>query len=97
MKVGDHVELINDDWNYYRLNGYRWVPDDMKYPIKGEVYTIREIGSHLTERGHGLLLEEIYNQYHPRTGKELCFDVRRFRKLELPPDLLELLNEVATL
>lgn len=96
MQIGDHVELVDDNWNGFLQNGVRWVPPDMKYPVKGIVYTIRDIGPHLSNKGHGLLLEEIYNQQHPVTGKECCFDIRRFRKLELPPDLQKQLEEALT-
>jgi hypothetical protein len=97
MKIGDHVELINDNWDSFFHRGKRWIPDDMKYPVKGVVYTIRDIGPHVANMGDGLLLEEIHNQIHPATNRECCFDVRRFRKLELPPDLLTELEEVLTL
>ena len=96
MKIGDHVELVDDNWKGYVNNGRQWTPEDMKYPVKGVVYTIRDIGSHLSTKGNGLLLEEIYNQKHPGTGRECCFDVRRFRKLELPPDLQRELEEALT-
>lgn len=96
MQIGDHVELIDDQWKGYLNQGQRWVPDDMVYPVKGVVYTIRDIGPHLSSRGNGLLLEEIYNQKHPVTGKECCFDIRRFRKLELPPGLQRELEEALT-
>jgi hypothetical protein len=100
MKIGDHVELIDDNWRgYFIINLQKWKPNNMKYPVKGVVYTIRDIGTHLSTAGnaHGipaLLLEEIRNECHPATGNEVCFQARRFRKLDLPPSIEQEIKEL---
>ncbi len=100
MKIGDHVELIDDNWRgYFIVDRAKWMPNNMKYPVKGVVYTIRDIGTHLSNSGHvqgivAVLLEEIRNECHPGTGHEVCFKAQRFRKLEMPPDLVEQLTEL---
>lgn len=94
MQKGDLVVLVNDNWHGYRKDGHRWVPKDMKYPVKDIVYTIRDIGSHLSLKGLGLLLAEINNVNHPNTGLELCFDIRRFRKLDVPQQISEEISEM---
>jgi hypothetical protein len=103
MQIGDHVVLIDDNWRgYFIVNEQRWSPPDMKYPVKDVVYTIRDIGTHLSIGGEkynipAILLEEIHNAKHPSTGHEVCFLAKRFRKVELPPDLQRELEEVLTL
>jgi len=100
MKIGDHVELIDDNWRgYFIVDRAKWMPNNMKYPVKGVVYTIRDIGTHLSNTGHAhgivaVLLEEIHNECHPKTNHEVCFQARRFRKLDFPPDIEQQLKEL---
>lgn len=77
MKVGSLVELVDDTWSY--SNGAKI------YPVKGKIYTVREL--FMGSSGNpGLRLEEIIN---PLVGyhfgiKEPGFRCYRFREL-MPP------------
>lgn len=81
MKVGSLVELVYDNW--YLLEKLSKL--GVVYPVKGKIYTIREIV--FSQEGCGVLLEEIINPkiHNTRNGMvEHGFRIERFREL-LPP------------
>ncbi len=80
MKIGSLVELINDKWHTRP-----WLGE--VYPIKGVIYTIREI-RHVG--GVGVLLEEIINPtFPPPDDYEVGFKIERFRELQPPMHLAD--------
>ncbi len=86
MGIGSLVELIDDsNWSI----GFEIL---VQKPIKGKIYTIRDIGPHLTiKRSVAILLEEIVNpKMQALSGDygEPCFKPFRFREL-LPPIAIE--------
>lgn len=76
MKIGSLVELVNDNWNNNT--------NAENYPVKGKIYTVREIGVRHEDRVRYLLLEEVINPLCPLFGAEPGWKPSRFREL-LPP------------
>ena len=81
MKIGDKVILIDDNWPADRgpFGQYE------QYPVKGPVYTIRDIEQDsYAENGFCICLEEIINpkmRYDDCFG-ETMFDSARFRVVD---------------
>lgn len=75
MKVGSLVVCVND------VVPYKWVK--LK---KDNIYTIRDIFIGLKDGAKvtAVLLDEITNSKHEITGKELGYDIKRFRELDTP-------------
>lgn len=89
MKVGSLVECI-----------YHFVPDPMevgygiKYPVCGEIYTVRDVID--CSEGIGVVLEEIINPVVPfKTGPdcEMYFTIDAFREVQ-PPMSLKFIEEL---
>lgn len=74
MKIGSLVECIKQMGR-----------TDMAIPIKGKIYTVGDIGTHVAYGGEiGVLLDEVHNRQHSQYKKEYCFRPTSFREL-LPP------------
>ena len=87
MKIGDIVVLIDNNWTE------RWKAD-VEFPVKNVYYTIRDIGTHLSSRQiEGVLLEEIVNPRH-QNGNEYCFRSSRFRKVDMPNEVNDAIEEL---
>lgn len=86
MKVGSLVLLIKPFELLERKN------HEIR-PEMGVIYTIREIRS--TARGVGITLEEIVNpMYNYQDGyNEVCFNIEKFREIQPPMDISELITE----
>jgi len=82
MDIGSLVELVRDgNWSY----GFIVL---VKRPVKGKIYTVREIRK-LSNR-IGILLEEITNPIHTASNgitAEPGFVIDRFRELLPPMDI----------
>lgn len=77
MKIGSLVECINAVGDF----------PPMKPLEMGRIYTVRDIGDHLTVFGDvGVILEELINPIH-FSGLEWCYAVARFREVQPPMDL----------
>jgi len=82
FKVGQKVVCIDTNWSKYICE---------TYPIKGEIYTVRECYKHFTENRYLIYLEEIVNppvfSVTVRNGSignhEPCFRAERFRAVDL--------------
>lgn len=89
MQVGSLVETIITWENK---------PDRPQVPIQGNIYTIRDIFS-ITGGETGIRLEEVINP--PRQFKqgfmEVLFRIDRFRELQPPMDISELVEESISL
>lgn len=92
MKVGSLVELVDDSFNE-RVKGIACLFYGYVYPVKAEIYTIREI--YETPYGRGILLEEIKNPevVNAMGLSEMGFTIERFRELQPPMDISELIEE----
>jgi len=77
MRIGSLVELVNDNWNHKGLG----IDINTKYPIKGKIYTVREIVF-----GDAIRLSEIVNkkQKYKHAYGEKAFTASRFRELQPP-------------
>jgi len=89
MQPGSLVELVKDKW---KVKNEMWF-EVITFPVKGVIYTVREIVK--TSTGTGLRLEEIVNyDFQFADGfSEPCFSVENFRELQPPMDLTELIEE----
>lgn len=86
IEKGDIVILIDDNWNHH-------IP--MNRPVRGVYYTVRDIGTHLSTTGSvGILLEEIRNRRHNLSGNEYCFRASRFKRIDIPKDVEEQVEEI---
>lgn len=89
MKIGSLVECINDNW---KRND-----DDMhiSFPIKGNLYTVRDIID-WGKGGIGIRLEEIINSpdIYVEGVSECTFNIRLFKELQPPIDISELIEEL---
>lgn len=89
MKVGSLVECINDNWVRYEDDKH------ISFPAKGSIYTVRDI-TVWGKCGVGIRLEEIINPpdlYVEGVG-ECTFDIKKFRELQSPIDISELIEEL---
>lgn len=86
MEIGSLCELIDDNWGQRAF-------DDEIFPVKGPIYTVRDIED--TTTGTAIRLEEIINKkYHYNDDYgETCFLMRRFRELQPPMDISMLIEE----
>jgi len=86
MKVGSLVELVSDsNWaNFERFKSLGII-----YPIKGNIYTIRNFQKGKMEIG--IRLEEINNPIvhftHINANLEPSFNIIRFRELQTPSSI----------
>jgi hypothetical protein len=89
MKVGSLVELVYDEWSGEWLS--YMLDNGIILPVKGKVYTIREIFETENVDMFGVLLEEIINpRIELENGKdEPGFLMHRFREL-MPPTSISL-------
>lgn len=78
MKVGSLVVCVDDV-----------VPNKWVKLKKDNIYTIRDvfIGVKKGIKATGVLLEEITNSKNERTGRELGYDINRFRELDTPKSI----------
>jgi hypothetical protein len=99
MMKGQKVVCVNDTFGVFVRSVYK------QLPVKGEIYTIREVflGRERIVKGGdsatvGLLLEELVNPPDPyhKGDEELGFSSERFAPLqEVPPEEVEEEAEVA--
>lgn len=80
MKVGSLVELVDDDWIWQSNPIFINI-----YPVKGNIYTVREIRKGVYS-SHAILLEEIINKKYPYANgfSEKGFSMDKFRELQPP-------------
>mgnify|MGYP003427596856 FL=1 len=79
IKPGHKVKFINDKFKDESSNPFKSI--QLNKPIKGEIYTVRDVVE--TEYGVGLRLLEIINSkfYHDDVGwQEPTFSADRFEK-----------------
>lgn len=78
-RIGKRVICIADKFLDEPTNPFK--ASELKLPVKGEEYTVRDIVS--TEYGEGFLLDEIENRKYffddVKRSKEPVFSVGRFR------------------
>lgn len=88
--IGDSVLLVDVDFS--------GCVSGLVLPKYGLLYTVREIdGSRGFDKNKvGILLEEIVNRSHDN-GKEYCYRIDRFRKVEFPEAFLAELEELIEL
>jgi hypothetical protein len=89
MKVGSLVELMKDGWMDPNVKRY-----NIKTPVTGIIYVVRDIERCRLTLRMGLRLEEIVNEeISTLLGlMEPTFSVERFREIQPPMDLSELLE-----
>lgn len=92
------VECINDDFSNAdrrSLNAMRTL--GVKFPEKGTIYTVRAIlTAWYPDKTDGVRLEELTNptlHYDDGTSEEPAFGIDRFRELQPPMDITELVEE----
>lgn len=90
MKVGSLVECINDDLSKNDPRVHQFIT---AYVVKGEIYTVREIQINPVDSVPGLLLEEIVNHVNTYYNLEQAWCIKRFREIQPPMDLSELMEE----
>jgi len=81
MKVGSLVELVDDNWLEKHPN--------VKYPVKGKIYTVRDFEIDDYDEP-SLYLVEIINpvmKWDDFEDSELSFYVHRFRELQPPMEI----------
>ena len=86
MKINDIVECVNDNFppeSFLFINNF---------PKKKNYYTVREIVEYSSGK-IGLLLEEIINPILPNLGVEPTFNISRFKILDIPGYVTELIEE----
>lgn len=86
FKVGQSVICIDD-------KPRRPLPEDFQPPIKGHIYTVREIYEHPL----GVMVitvEEILNRFSDNLGRELGFAMDRFRPIDTIKESEEWAEEV---
>ncbi|GAC1372637.1 MAG: hypothetical protein NVS3B25_07310 [Hymenobacter sp.] len=74
--IGTKVTCIDSDFTILRCQ----CPPALVTPVEGDTYTVR--GLVLTERGLGVLLDELDNRAVAPGRPEANFAVRRFREVE---------------
>lgn len=74
FKIGQSVICID-------ATPRRPMPEDFHPPIKGHVYTIRDIYEH-PSGAVVILVDEIINRFSESLGRELGFDSERFRPID---------------
>ena len=77
MQIGSTVICNSDKW--------RFIDPDVKYPKKGESYTVREL---ICRKDFtGIRLEEIINRkkFYQEGYEEALFSISKFDELEVPP------------
>ena len=86
MKVNDIVECVNDN---FPPESFQFINN---FPKKKSYYTVREIVEYNSGKV-GLLLEEITNPILPNLGVEPTFNISRFKILDIPGYVTELIEE----
>lgn len=74
FKIGQSVICIDD-------TPRRPLPEDFQTPIKGHIYTVKEIYEH----PNGVMVitvEEIINRFSESLGREIGFAMDRFRPID---------------
>jgi hypothetical protein len=86
MKINDIVECVNDNFPPESLLFIN------NFPKKKNYYTVREIVEYSSGK-IGLLLEEIINPILPNLDVEPTFNISRFKILDIPGYITELIEE----
>jgi hypothetical protein len=86
MKINDIVECVNDN---FPPESFQFINN---FPKKKNYYTVREIVEYSSGK-IGLLLEEIINPILPNLGVEPTFNISRFKILDIPGYVTELIEE----
>ena len=91
FSVGEPVVCIDDSFCLLRLQ----CPPALVTPVRGTEYHVRAVVS--TERGVGLLLEELDNAAVAPGYPEANFAIRRFARLAEMPVFADEMEEVTSL
>lgn len=75
FKIGQSVICI-DDTPYHNR-----VPEGFQTPIKGHIYTIRDIYEHPSGI-IAIVVEEIINPFSENLGREVGFNINRFKPID---------------
>ena len=86
MKINDIVECVNDN---FPPESFQFINN---FPKKKNYYTVREIVEYNNGK-IGLLLEEITNPILPNLNVEPTFNISRFKILDIPGYITELIEE----
>ena len=86
MKVNDIVECVNEN---FPPESFQFINN---FPKKKNYYTVREIVEYNNGK-IGLLLEEITNPILPNLNVEPTFNISRFKILDIPEYITELIEE----
>lgn len=87
FEVGQKVVCVND-------TPQREMPVEFIKPKKGLTYTVREIYEH-PNGTIAITVDEIINQFSTKLGRELGFNIDRFRPLEWDSWAESVLNEIS--
>ena len=82
IEIGQKVVCIDDSFRHINL------PENFIPPKKDEMYTVREIYEH-PNGVIAITVEEIINDIGPKLGREIGFNIDRFRPLDWVEDILE--------